>query len=138
MLAESEVRSHYLSLALDVRKLIDSLVLFVEKDQRDEALDTDLREFLESLDSVSAPIGIFSPLQGRPVFGHYEQILTLEEVKASLRDTNIAADVAAVLDPKGDPGTQKKNAYEAIRFLSALEGRALNHYAQGVGAQSTK
>lgn len=138
MLAESEVRSHYLSLALDVRKLIDSLVFFVEKDQRDEALDSGLRGFLESLKSVSAPLGIFSLLETHPVFGYYEQMLTLEEVKASLRDTDIAADVAAVLDPKGDPDAQKKNAYEAIRFLSALEGRALNHYAQGIGAQSAR
>lgn len=138
MLAESEVRSHYLSLALDVRKLIDSLVLFVEREQRDESLDSGLRGFLESLKNVSAPVAIFSPLEGHPVFGHYEQILTLEEVKSALRDTNIAADVEAVLDPKGDLNTQKRNAYEAIRFLSALEGRALNHYAQGIGAQSAK
>jgi hypothetical protein len=79
MSSESEVRSRYLALALDARKVIDALIVFVDKEEREQGFDQSLQEVIESLQAKREDI--FSPLRNRLAFSeYYEQVRTVGEV----------------------------------------------------------
>jgi hypothetical protein len=125
MSSESEVRSRYLALALDARKVIDSLIVFVDKEEREEGLGQKLQEVIESLQAKREDI--FSPLRNRLAFSeYYEQVRIVGEV---------ANDRAAIVEKLETVKTgqapmekQKQDAFDAIKLLSAIESRALYYY----------
>lgn len=125
MSSESEVRSRYLALALDARKVIDALIVFVDQEVREEGLDQSLQEVINSLQAKREDI--FSPLRNRLAFSeYYEQVRTVGEAL-----TDRAAIIEKLETVKARQATvekQKQDAFEAIKLLSAIESRALYYY----------
>src|SRR5690349_14936138 len=79
MSSQSEVRSRYLALALDARKVIDALIVFVDQETREEGLNSSLQEVIDSLQNTEKK-DIFSPLRNRSAFSeYYEQVRTVHE-----------------------------------------------------------
>lgn len=128
MTSESDVRSRYLALALDARRVIDSLIIFVDRGTREQGLDESLQEVIESL-QVKDNHQIFSQLRNRLAFSeYYEQVQTVHEALNPEEMQTIVQKLSAVKSKKTDLDEQKSDAYEAIRLLSAIESRALYYY----------
>ncbi len=126
MSSESDVRSRYLALALDARKVIDALIVFVDEDgKREEGLDQSLQEVISSLQAKREDI--FSPLRNRLGFSeYYEQVLTVGE---ALKDrAEIVEKLETVKAKQATMEKQKQDAFDAIKLLSAIESRALYYY----------
>jgi len=125
MSSESEVRSRYLALALDARKVIDALIVFVDKEEREEGLDESLQEVIESLQAKREDI--FSPLRNRSAFSeYYEQVRTVGEVANDRAE--IVQKLETVKTGQATMEKQKQDAFDAIKLLSAIESRALYYY----------
>jgi predicted DNA-binding protein YlxM (UPF0122 family) len=125
MSSESEVRSRYLALALDARKVIDALIVFVDKEEREEGLDQSLQEVIESLQAKREDI--FSPLRNRLAFSeYYEQVRTVGEVANDRAE--IVQKLETVKTGQATMEKQKQDAFDAIKMLSAIESRALYYY----------
>jgi hypothetical protein len=123
MSSESEVRSRYLALALDARKVIDSLILLVDRKEREEGLDQKLEDVILSLEQKD----IFSPDRNRLAFSeYYEQVRTVDE--ALKERGQIIQMLSAVKSNQADIEEQREDAYRAIELLSAIESRALFYY----------
>jgi hypothetical protein len=129
MLAESNAR--YLSLALDARKIIDALILFV-KETDTPRMETLVGKVLESLNASTDRERIFSSAQRRSLFGDYERMQTLEEVQREFPTENIGERLQELLRNDIDAQLRKKSAEQAIQFFCALEGRALERYTQAM------
>jgi len=124
MSSESEVRSRYLALALDARKVIDSLIVFVDQEKREEGLNESLRDVIDSLQLSRE--NIFSPLRNRLAFSeYYEQARTVRE---SLNSAVIVEKLETVRAGQATIEKQKQDAFDAIQLLSAVESRALYYY----------
>ena len=129
MLAESNAR--YLSLALDARKVIDALILFV-KETDTPRMETLVGKVLESLNASSDRERLFSSAQRRSLFGDYERMQTLEEVQRDFPTENIGDRLQELLRKDIDAELRKRSAEQAIQFFCALEGRALERYTQAM------
>ncbi len=128
MSSEPEIRSRYLALALDARKVIDSLILFVDRGTREQGLDESLQEVIESL-QVKDNHHIFSLLRNRLAFSeYYEQVQTVQEALKPEEMKTIVQKLSAVKSKEADLDKQKNDAFEAIKLLSAIESRALYYY----------
>jgi hypothetical protein len=124
MSSESEVRSRYLALALDARKVIDTLIVFVDQGEREEGLDQSLQEVIDSLQLREEDT--FSPLRNRLAFSeYYEQVRTVGE---SLDRAVIVEKLETVKARQATVEKQKQDAFDAIKLLSAVESRALYYY----------
>jgi hypothetical protein len=129
MSPESEVRSRYLALALDARKVIDALIVFVDQGKREEGLEQSLQEVIGSLQVVTEKREIFSPLRNRLGFSeYYEQVRTVNEALKPTEKAQIVERLLTVKANKADMAIQKEDAYQAIKLLSAIESRALYYY----------
>jgi len=128
MSSESDVRSRYLALALDARKVIDTLIVFVDQEKREEDFDQSLQEVIGSLQEVEKK-DIFLPLRNRLGFSeYYEQVRTIEEALKPPERTQIIKHLLTVKDNEADMVRRKEDAYLAIKLLSAIESRALYYY----------
>ena len=127
MTADSEVRSRYLALALDARKVIDALIPFVEYDRRDQALDTSVNETILALNSVGEDV--VNAVHGTLAFDEYEQVLTLDEIKTQQDRRAVIQDLEQIVSP-GDPNIKKEAAMRVLQFFFALESRALQYYSR--------
>lgn len=135
MIADAEIRDRYLSLALDARKIIDDLVVFVEEGRRPQDFQSRLQDAVESLRRASGERNIFAPLRNNLPLEHYEQIRTVEEVAAA--PGKVIEDLSHILDETADPETTRNSAFDAIDFFYALERRALHNYNQQTGPEGT-
>jgi len=128
MSSESEVRSRYLALALDARKVIDALIVFVDQDRREEGLDGSLQEVIDSLKSTEKK-DIFSPLRNRSAFSeYYEQVRTVHEALKPEERGQVVQKLLTIKSNEGALDEQKEDAFQAIKLLSAIESRALYYY----------
>lgn len=124
MSSESEVRSRYLALALDARRVIDALIVFVDQERREAGLDQSLQDVIDSLQVRREDI--FSPLRNRLAFSeYYEQVRTVGE---SLNRAEIIERLETVKTRQASLEKQKEDAFEAIKLLAAVESRALYYY----------
>jgi hypothetical protein len=129
MSSESEVRSRYLALALDARKVIDALIVFVDQGERQADLDQSLQAAITSLQTVTDKKDIFSPTRNRLAFSeYYEQVRTLQEALNPAERRQIVDTLSTVKNQSADLGKQKDDAFEAIKLLSTIESRALYYY----------
>jgi len=133
MQADMEVRSRYLALALDARKVIDPLVSYLETGESTGQLRESVQEAAESLKSIvdSGQLSTHSKL----AFEHYEQVLMLEEVRPSKHRGELLNDLNTLLLPADDVSVKKEAAYRVIEFFFAVETRALQYYARPPIAQ---
>jgi hypothetical protein len=129
MSSDSDVRSRYLALALDARKLIDVLIAFVDRGERREGFDNCLQEVIDSLSASAAEENLFSPLHNPLAFSEfYEQVRAVNEALKHSKPGEIVQKLLTVKAQDADEAKQKQDAYEAIKLLSAIESRALYRY----------
>jgi len=129
MSSESEVRSRYLALALDARRVIDALIVFVDQERREEGFEASLQEVIDSLQTITEKKDIFSPLRNRSSFSeYYEQVRTVHEALKPEDRGEIVQKLLTVRSNAGALEVQKQDAFEAIKLLSAIESRALYYY----------
>jgi len=128
MSSESEVRSRYLALALDARKIIDALILFVDKEEREQGFEDSLQGAIDSLRATERE-QIFSPARNHLSFSeYYEQVRTVREALSQEEMGRIVQKLSAVKSNEANLRQRKNDAYEAIKLLSAIESRALYYY----------
>ncbi len=124
--------SEYLTLALDVRKLTDSLIQLVEDGTPSEQLNASIQKVVTSLQGAGGKTPVKS-LRERGTFGRYAGVRAISEVLGSDREKLIAK-LQAVIQPR--PSEHRtESALAAIEFFDALERKALYHYNR---AQLTK
>lgn len=123
--ADSEIRSRYLALALDARKIVDVLIRFVESEQRHPSLDKAVNEAIEALTSVTKGLGGVQVHSGL-AFEEYEQVLTIDEVRSSDDLKTVISDLARIIAPEGKEALQA--AMRVLEFFFAVESRALQYY----------
>jgi hypothetical protein len=129
MSSDSDVRSRYLALALDARKLIDVLIDFVDRGERRQGFDNCLQEVIDSLNPSAEEESLFSPLHNPLAFSEfYEQVQTVNEALKPNKPDEIVQKLLSVKAQGADENKQKQDAFEAIKLLSAIESRALYHY----------
>jgi hypothetical protein len=128
MQADTEVRSRYLELALDARKVIDPLMTYFETGESTAPLLESVQDAAESLRSIVHPAQFSA--HSKLAFEHYEQVLMLEEVRPSKDRGALLADLNTLLLPANDASAKKQAAYRVIEFFFAVETRALQYYAR--------
>ena len=124
---KTQARSRYLSLALQVRKALDSLVVFIEDGKEDPKFRYILSDVADSLRTTTGERSVFAHFHNQKSFGHYEQIHTMDEVRRK-RGTDILNRISGVLDKSASPQKRRQDALQAIDFLYALESRALHQF----------
>jgi|ERR1035438_6726415 hypothetical protein len=130
MQAETEVRSRYLALALDARKIIDPLMNYFETGESTGLLVESVQEASESLRSIVDPTELSQPTHSKLAFEHYEQVLMLEEIRPRKDRGELISDLNALVQPAGDDLKKKEAAYRVIEFFYAVETRALQYYSR--------
>jgi hypothetical protein len=74
MSSQPDVRSRYLALALDARKVIDALIIFVEDGAHGADFDSSLQGVIDSFREKD----VFPPLRNHLAFSeYYEQVRTV-------------------------------------------------------------
>jgi hypothetical protein len=122
--ADSEIRSRYLALALDARRMMDVLIPFVDSGRRSDSLDTTVKEAIDALTSVNdGGASVHSNL----AFDEYEQVLTLDEIKSQEERKPLIRDLEIIAGPHGQK-TQVEAAMRVLEFFFAVESRALQYY----------
>ena len=124
--ADSEIRSRYLALALDARRLMDVLIPFVDSGKRNESLDIAVKEAIHALTSMTESSGT-SPVRSNLAFDEYEQVLTLNEVKDEEERKEVIVDLERIAN-SGSNTAQREAAMRVLEFFFAVESRALQHY----------
>ena len=119
-----EANTKYLTLALDVRAITDSLIDFVE-DAKELPESNDLfRSFLSSLtERTGVSVKTLSDM-GR--FGNYESLRTINELFDSDKKKELMTELQAVRNRLDQ--ARQASALKAIEILDALEGTALYYY----------
>ncbi len=124
--ADSDIRSRYLALALDARKMIDALIPFVESRERPPKLNNLLGAATRALDSV-AQHGTANAVHSDLAFNEYEQVLTLEQIRSVDDRRAIVEDLGLIATPGYSP-LHEQAAMRVLEFFFALESRALQYY----------
>ncbi len=119
-----EANTKYLTLALDVRAITDSLIEFVDEGKELPEPDDLLRSFISSLTERTAVSVKALSAMGR--FGNYESLKTIND----LFDADKRKDLMSTLEAARGPLTESRqtSALEAIKFLDTLERTALYRY----------
>jgi hypothetical protein len=125
--ANSEIRSRYLALALDARRLMDVLIPFVDSGKRNESLDIAVKEAIDALNSVAAGSGT-SAVRSNLAFDEYEQVLTINEVKGQDERKEVISDLERIASHPDSGKAQRDAATRVLDFFFAVESRALQHY----------
>jgi hypothetical protein len=121
--------SRYLTLALDVRKITDSLIRLAEKGQEGPDLPEILPRILASLDANGEGTAV-QRLRASGSFGNYENIVTVNEVFEKPEDrTTVIQQIQQVLNA-ATPEERRNSAAAAIPYLDAIERRALYRYSR--------
>lgn len=122
----TESRGRYLIFALRIRKLTDALIALVEEGRATPDLDEPLKEVLASLEGAGQPTSVQS-LRQRGSFGHYENVVTMDEVMKAKDKTVLIQKLNNVIKSNTEE-ERRSSALDAISFFDALESRALYHY----------
>ncbi len=127
-----QTNSEYLTLALDVRKLTDSLIELVEEGTQSVQLVTSIRQVMISLEGTGQ--ASVKSLRERGPFGRYVGVRAMNEVFSEKQRETFAGTLKMVIDPQS-PEQRTESALAAIPFFDALERRALYHHSR---AQTAK
>jgi hypothetical protein len=128
-----QTSSEYLTLALDVRRLTDSLVRLIEEGTPSDDLNASIRKVLNSLQG-SGNTSVVKSLRERGPFGRYVGVKAISEVFGAEKRKELAAKLSTVIGPHSRE-EQKESALAAIPYFDALERRALYHHNR---AQASK
>jgi hypothetical protein len=129
MVSATTDRTHYLALALDTRKTINALFKASETGEQPTELTEAIEDTVGSLNALRTGDLLFSNLNPHFPYQYYEQVKTLEEVDAAMKEKHV--DVADRLSELRTvaPDQRKEILQLAIAFFSALENRALQKYS---------
>lgn len=126
-------RTNYLSLALDARKTINSLLKASETGEQSRELKEAITDTVESLRALSTGDLLFANLRPQFLYQYSEQVKTLEEVDSEMKDANVADKLSALNQPVS--AEEKREIFKfAMAFFSALENRALQRYSNSASA----
>jgi hypothetical protein len=135
MVSVNTDRTNYLSLALDARKTIKALRQAAQTGTETEELKGAIHDTVDSLRALSSGELLFSNLDPKFSYQHYEQVKTLEEVQSAMKEQNVA-DRLSELNDALEPGQRVAIIDLAILFFSALENRALQRYNTSASSAS--
>ena len=118
--------SRYLTFALDIRKLTDSLIALVEDGKPVQQLEPSIREMVASLDTTDGKTSVRN-LKERGSFARYEDVLVMNEVFKAPEKAELMGRLEEVLTTQS-ASQREASALRAIESFDALERRALYHY----------
>ena len=126
MRVDSESQSRYLSLALLSRRTVEGLRGVTSGLPVKPDVNASLKKLLAGVTSAG-DLGFVKRLEASGAWTRFEELSTLDEVKAETGTNDLGEIVSSVLN---DPSEELRiqNAKLLIRFLIAVEGRALQHY----------
>lgn len=133
MRGDSESKSRYLSLALVSRRTIDHLRQVTMGSAVDPDLDAVLHKLLASTDPVGNP-SFVTHLEATGAWTYFEELSTVDELKQETGTTDLGEIVSSVLTPRNEE-VRVQSAKRLINFLTAVEGRALQRYADATEMQ---
>jgi hypothetical protein len=124
--------SEYLSLALDVRKLTDSLIRLIENGAPSNDLNDSITQVVISLQGAGKTT--VKSLRERGPFGRYVSVRAISEVFTDEDRKTLVGKLRMVIQPPSLE-QQKDSALAAIPFFDQLERRALYHHNRAQAAQ---
>ena len=133
MLATMSDNSSSLSLALDARMAVKASYALQRQGggTANDVLKKAIEDVRISLDALSSGAPLFANLSQSSPFENYDQIQTLQEVRAAF-DGDVSAKLELV--NKEDDSTQRQEGIDfAIVFFTALERRARQKFNQSYG-----
>jgi hypothetical protein len=133
MRGDSESRSRYLSLALLSRRTIEGLRGVADGVPVGPELEESLRKLLAGVSSVS-DAAFVTRLEASGAWTRFEELSTLDEVKAETGTDDLSGVVSSILSDPGER-SRSQSAKLLIRFLTAVEGRALQRYTDSMEMQ---
>ena len=133
MRGDSENRSRYLSLALLSRRTIEGLRRVTTGSPVEPDLDKSLRKLLAGVSSTD-DAALVKRLEASGAWTRFEELSTLDEVKAETGTDHLEQIVSSVLNER-NVELRAQNAKRLIRFMTAVEGRALQRYTDSMEMQ---
>jgi hypothetical protein len=133
MRGDSENRSRYLSLALLSRRTVEDLRDVTTGLPVKPDLDDSLKKLLAGVSSTD-DAALVKRLEASGAWTRFEELSTLDEVKAETGTEGLDEIVSSVLNGL-NAEERIQNAKLLIRFLTAVEGRALQHYTDSMEMQ---
>lgn len=128
-----QTNSEYLTLALDVRMLTDSLVRLAEGENPGDDLNSHIRKVVISLEGGGKTS--VNSLRERGPFGRYAGVRAISEVFGAKERKELAEKLSMVISPHSLE-ERKASALDAIPYFDALERRALYHHNRAQAAKS--
>jgi hypothetical protein len=123
---QMQTSSEYLTLALDVRNLTDSLVRLVEEDVTpSDELNSSIQKVVNSLRGTGKTS--VKSLRERGPFGRYASVRAMSEVFGEEQRKTLIRKLITVINPQSRE-ERTESALAAIPFFDALERRALYHH----------
>jgi hypothetical protein len=96
-------------------------------------LNASLKKLLAGVTSAG-DLGSVKRLEASGAWTRFEELSTLDEVKAETETNDLGEIVSSVLSAPSEE-LRIQNAKRLIRFLTAVEGRALQHYTDSMEMQ---
>jgi hypothetical protein len=125
--------SEYLTLALDVRRLTDSLIELVEGGTPSPELGASIQEVVASLEGAGSKVSV-KGLRERGAFGRYAGARAIGEAVIGLERNKIVEVLLSVIRPQARE-QRIDSALAAIQFFDTVERRALYHYNRAQAAK---
>jgi hypothetical protein len=122
-----------LSLALLSRRTIEGLRNVADGVPVGPELEESLRKLLAGVSSVS-DAAFVTRLEASGAWTRFEELSTLDEVKAETGRDDLSRVVSSILSDQGEQ-SRTQSAILLIRFLTAVEGRALQRYTDSMEMQ---
>jgi len=137
MLTDYEARSRYLALALEARRVMDLLLVFVQTGERATDFEPSVRSIIDALQSTGSAETLLASLQTRLLFRSYEQITTLDEMLGPDARRLLAETLEVLITEGSSRAVQEKSAMETIHILYEVEGRSLHYFNEPSSSQLT-
>ncbi len=133
MRGDSESRSRYLSLALLSRRTIEGLRDVTTGNPVEHDLEESLKKLLAGVSTTGDAVSV-KRLEASGAWTRFEEVSTLDEVKAETGTDGLGEIVSSILTDQNEV-LRVQSARLLIRFLTAVEGRALQRYTDSMEMQ---
>ena len=120
-----QTSSEYLTLALDVRRLTDSLVRIVEDGTQPVDLNASIQKVVFSLQGTGKTS--IKSLRERGRFGRYAGVRAINEVFGQKERQEFAGKLRMLIETRS-ADERRESALASIPYFDALERRALYHH----------
>jgi hypothetical protein len=134
--AQMQTSSEYLTLALDVRKVTDSLIRLVEQGTPSDDLNSSITQVVKSLQSTGKTT--VKSLRERGPFGRYVSVRAISEVFPDEKRKKFVGTLQQLQQMLFDPHSPEQrteSALSAIPYFDEWERRALYHHSRALMAK---